>query len=87
MHAGQGGHRRLRHMHGHGHAVALRQVADPLVLQDAAAGQDVRMDHGNAPGPRRILCAGPLLRPFPGAKKEEGDYSPSPKFLIFLRLL
>ena len=86
MHAGQGGHRRFRHMHGHGHAVALRRVADPLVLQDAAAGQDVRMDHGNArareESSARIPCSG-LFR----AKKEEGDYSPSPKVLIFLRLL
>ena len=35
-------------MDGHGDAVALGQVANPLVLQDAAAGQDIGMDDGDA---------------------------------------
>ncbi len=47
MGRGHGGDRAFRHVDGHGDAVVLGGIADLLRLQDAAAGEQVRVNDGD----------------------------------------
>ena len=55
VHAGIGRDGAFGHMHGHGNAVTLRQVADPFVLKDAAGSQNIGMDDADSAGSQKRL--------------------------------
>ena len=66
------GDRALRHVDGHGDAVVLRHVADLLGLEDAARGQQVRVDDRDAAALEQRLEAFLEVDVLAGADRHRG---------------